>query len=129
MKGVFIRRLHLIELEDQRWFPAQLRNLGTDFIRFVAERFGMFRPVIPRFKEALIYARSDEVLDLCSGGGGPVAQVSELLEEMGWPVRFTLTDKYPNLLPPSSGVRAMDGSSSCLTIPPFVLTGMAHKSS
>jgi hypothetical protein len=37
------------------------------------------------------------VLDLCSGGGGPVLAVYRTLAASGAPVRITLTDKFPNL--------------------------------
>ena len=41
-------------------------------------------------------AGTTEILDLCSGGSGPWIQLQEHFELAGWPVRVTLTDKYPN---------------------------------
>ena len=38
-------RLHLFELEDQSWFPTTIRDLATDYIRFLVrarEPIGIF---------------------------------------------------------------------------------------
>ena len=90
-------RIHLFELEDQRWLPGSLRDTGTDFLRFMMEVGKVFRPIIPRLKNALDRTGSEEILDLCSGGGGPVLDLAEHLVVAGHPVRVTLSDLYPNL--------------------------------
>ena len=91
-----VGRLHLFELEDQSWFPQSIRDAGTDYIRFLAEVGNLYRPVIPRLKEALLRTQSQEILDLCSGGGGPVVGIQKQLVEAGCAVIITLTDKFPN---------------------------------
>ena len=37
-----------------------------------------------------------EILDLCSGAGGPIASLVDELEMHGYQVRVRLTDLYPN---------------------------------
>ena len=91
-----MKRLHLFELEDQRWFPGPIRDAGTDFIRFMAEASDTYRPVIPKLNRALAESGSQEVLDLCSGGGGPVVRVRNQLAKAGCDVKFALADMYPN---------------------------------
>ena len=92
VEGVPLPRLHLFELEDLSWFPAVIRDLATDYLHFMETRFALHQPVVPLLRDALRETKTDRIIDLCSGGSGPVvALVSELN------IRFTLTDKYPNI--------------------------------
>jgi hypothetical protein len=92
-----IPRLHLVELEDQSWFPDVIRNLATDYLQFMEARMKLHLPVVPLLAEALRESRAGTVIDLCAGGGGPVVALQEELAQAGVPMRFILTDKYPNL--------------------------------
>ena len=86
-------RLQLFELEDLPWFPAVIRDLATDYLHFMETRFALHRPVVPLLRDALRESTAARVVDLCSGGGGPVLALLDALVT----VQFTLTDKYPNL--------------------------------
>ena len=92
-----IPRLQLFELEDQPWFPTVPRDLATDYLRFMEVRFALHRPAVALVAELLGTTSADAVVDLCSGGGGPIERVREDLDAEGLPVRFTLTDRYPNV--------------------------------
>lgn len=94
---MMIRRLHLFELEDQPWFPDLIRDLATDYLQFMESRMALHRPVVPLLADALRTSGADTVVDLCAGGGGPVVALKQDLAQAGVPVRFVLTDKYPNL--------------------------------
>ena len=90
-------RVHLFELEDQKWFPTVLRDLATDYLQYSLPALGMHRPVIPTLKDALLESDSRQIIDLCSGGSGPMLPLQEALQAEGLSVRITLTDKFPNL--------------------------------
>lgn len=92
-----MRRLHLIELEDQPWFPAVVRDLATDYLQFVQERFRLDRAMTPLVRRALDEGRSSAIVDLCSGGSGPLLGLVTDLAAEGRPVHATLTDLFPNL--------------------------------
>ena len=92
-----IPRLHLFELEDQPWFPAVVRDLATDYLHFMETTFAMHRPVVPLLAEALRATKADHVVDLGSGGAGPVPPLQQALAAGGLAVRFTLTDRFPNV--------------------------------
>ena len=66
-----MRRRQLIELEDLAWFPRAVRDGGTDWLGFMANVTGMFSPVAPKIREAMRATGSTQIVDLCSGGGGP----------------------------------------------------------
>jgi len=92
-----IPRLQLFELEDQSWFPTVIRDLATDYIHFIEITFRLHRPVVPLLAEALRTTQSEHVIDLCSGGGGPIPELRRALAAEGLDLRFTLTDRFPNL--------------------------------
>ena len=95
--STWIPRIHLFELEDQLWFPTLIRDLATDYLRAVERRAGLHRHVLPVLADALRQADATHVLDLCSGGGGPVTILQKELALGGFPVRFMLSDLFPNL--------------------------------
>lgn len=90
-------RLQLVELEDLPWFPRTIRDLATDYLEFLESRLAMPAAVVPLLRRVLDRSGSTRVVDLCSGGGGPVRAVQALLAAEGVRVGFVLTDKYPNL--------------------------------
>ena len=92
-----IPRLHLFELEDQSWFPTTIRDLATDYIHFLETTLRLHQPVVALLGEALRTTQSEHVIDLCSGGGGPIPALQRALAAEGLELRFTLTDRFPNL--------------------------------
>lgn len=92
-----MRRLHLIELEDQAWFPATVRDLATDYLQFAQTATGIHRAMTPLIRDALAASGVTRIVDLCSGGSGPLIAVIHDLRESGVPATATLTDLFPNL--------------------------------
>ena len=90
-------RLQLFELEDLAWFPRFIRDLATDYLRFMETRFHLHAPMVPLLKQAIEDAHQDRLVDLCSGGGGPVPSLLAELNVDGLSLQWTLTDKFPNL--------------------------------
>lgn len=92
-----MRRLHLLEIEDQPWCPAPIRDAGTDFLRTALRVGNNYGPVVPRLREALRRTGARRVVDLCSGGGGPWPRLVRDLDREEPRVEVVLTDRYPNL--------------------------------
>ena len=46
-------RFHLLEFEDQRWFPKIIRNYMTDFLQFVTNQFDLFKASVPILQKGL----------------------------------------------------------------------------
>lgn len=90
-------RLHLFELEDQPWFPATIRDLATDYLHFMQSASSMPRAMLPFLEEALNASGADRIVDLCSGGSGPIPAIVKGLRDKGMPVTATLTDLYPSV--------------------------------
>jgi hypothetical protein len=94
-----MRRIHLIELHEQPWFPQFLRNQITDTLQNAMNFFGAYIPVAPLLQSSLDATRNSSIIDMCSGGGGPWLKLSPRLHSNGQAasLQILLTDKYPNL--------------------------------
>ncbi|HEY3884315.1 MAG TPA: hypothetical protein VGL62_03855 [Vicinamibacterales bacterium] len=91
-----VPRLHLFELEDQSWFPAILRDYATDYLHVMQRALKLEGVLFPLVERIVRSAGVREIVDLCSGGSGPVPALVERLQQSGLDVRATLTDLYPN---------------------------------
>lgn len=89
-------RIHLFEFEDLKWFPSFLRDYGTDFLQFLANKSKMFKPAVPLLHAALEETRNERIIDLASGGGGTLLWLSEELKKEHPEIIICLTDYYPN---------------------------------
>jgi hypothetical protein len=93
-----MRRVHLIELHEQSWFPKFLRDEITDTLQSAMNFFGAYVPVAPLLQIALEATRAPLIIDMCSGGGGPWLKLSARLHANDQSnLQILLTDKYPNL--------------------------------
>lgn len=93
-----MKRRHVVEISDQPWCPRLLRNTATDVLRFTSVKTNMYGPILPRLKAVLQSLDCHEIVDLCSGGTGPVLLIQEQLNSReGYPVRVTLCDKFPHV--------------------------------
>lgn len=92
-----MKRMQLVELEDLPWFPGVLRDGGTAYLEFALRSSGHGAMLVPPLERALAATGATRIVDLCSGGGGPVRLVADALAARGHAVGVTLTDLYPNL--------------------------------
>jgi hypothetical protein len=90
-----MRRRQLVELEDLPWCPRVVRDGGTDWLAFMANRTKVFAAVAPKIRAAMEATGTPRVLDLCSGGGGPWLTLQPELARSG-PADVVLSDLYPN---------------------------------
>ncbi len=66
-----MKRLHLSELNDQEWLPASIRDAMTDYLQYAIRVGRPYALILPRLQYALQQTQSRQIIDLCSGGGGP----------------------------------------------------------
>lgn len=91
-----MRRIHAPELEDYTWCPRPVRDGGTDWLGFMANTTRAFDAIAPKIRHAMDVAGTRNIVDLCSGGGGPWLTLERTLAASG-PVSVTLSDLYPNV--------------------------------
>jgi hypothetical protein len=89
--------MRLFEIHDHPRFPRFLRDMVTDALQVLWNSSNLYQPIIPRLQKALVNCGTRNVLDLCSGGGGPwLGLVRDLEWQEYYPVTVCLTDRYPN---------------------------------
>ena len=87
------------EFEDQPWFPVIIRDSMTDYLRFLFRVFKLYQPVLPVLKDALTKTKTNHILDLCSGSGGPVEMIYENLRNtFDKDIKIVVSDMYPSEL-------------------------------
>jgi hypothetical protein len=91
-----MKRLQLIEIEDQDWCPRVIRDAVTDYLQFTIAATKPYAAMVPILASALQRTGTRHVLDLCSGAAGPWLWLHPVLAERGVNVSVCLTDKYPN---------------------------------
>jgi hypothetical protein len=94
--AVALPRLQLFEFNDQSWAPLALRETIVEGLSRTLEWGHILEHLAPPFREFLQRAGTHEVLDLCSGAGGPASILARELERAGTPVKFLLTDLHPH---------------------------------
>jgi hypothetical protein len=88
---------HLFEFEDLDWFPDTIRESMTDYLRYLITTLNFYQPIIPLILQGLKQTNSDQIVDLCSGGGGAIEQIQTNMEQQSdAEIKITLTDKFPN---------------------------------
>jgi len=94
-----MKRIHLFELEDFSWFPNWLRTCMTRLIVVMHRLTGTSEDLAEVIAKALKASGTNNIVDLCSGSGGPMPEVVDILDEKYGlkNVQLTLTDLYPNL--------------------------------
>jgi len=114
-----MRRLHLVEFGDLHWFPQVLRDAETAYLAAAYGIFPLAKLWAERISTVLDASEPAEIVDLCSGSGGPMPGIIAELEARGYEVRATLTDLYPN--PKSAShprLRWMAGPVDATRVPP-----------
>ena len=91
-------RLQLFEVHDQPWCPRSLRDALTDFLQFTINLGGTYDAVVPMLRDAIARAGATQVVDLCSGAGGPWRRWARNARGHAPGLPVVLTDKYPNRL-------------------------------
>ncbi|MBR09407.1 MAG: hypothetical protein CMP48_17190 [Rickettsiales bacterium] len=91
-----MKRLHLFEFEDFPWFPDFLRVCLTNYIVTFHRLLDSATNLSELLKDLISRTGSHEVVDLCSGAGGPMPWVHERLVAEFPDLKLTLTDLYPN---------------------------------
>lgn len=92
-----MNRVNVLELEDEPWFPTEIRNFGTDFLQEMATRFDMYAPIVPLLVDTLKSTGNTQIVDMASGGGGGLVKLSEHLQKEIPDIKINLSDYYPNI--------------------------------
>jgi hypothetical protein len=88
----------LFEFEDLSWFPNTIRESMMDCLCFIIKMLNIYEPIIPLIMEGLQKTNSKQIVDLCSGGGGAMEQISQNINRQSDDkIKIVVTDKFPNV--------------------------------
>ncbi len=88
----------LFEFEDLSWFPNTIRDSMMDCLSFNIKILNIYQPIVPLILEGLRKTDSKQIVDLCSGGGGAMEQISQNINRQSDDkIKIVLTDKFPNV--------------------------------
>ncbi len=91
-------RLHLFEFNDQGWLPRFMTSWMTRILRAAHQKMQNGSVWAPKVLELTRQSGQRRIVDLCSGGGGPVLDLVDSLEgKYQVPIHLVLTDIIPNL--------------------------------
>ncbi|MEX1188809.1 MAG: hypothetical protein WED33_06080 [Bacteroidia bacterium] len=85
-------KITIPELEDLSWFPSKLRQMQMEFIGFMVVFLKVYEPVLNKINKALEKSTTRNILDLCSGSGEPIRNLSKLGIHVD---SIILSDLYP----------------------------------
>lgn len=92
-----MKRIHLFEVEDLGWFPNWMRQSMTRCINVIHGFLKTDEKVSKIISDTLEKSPQNQIIDLCSGSGGPMIDVTQKLRAQEKNVTLTMTDLYPNL--------------------------------
>jgi hypothetical protein len=92
-----LKRIQWFEFHDLEWFPATFRDALTEWLRVLWDRIEEHAAIAPILAEMLRESHTAQIVDLCSGAGGPLLGIQQEFEAGGWGFRAIVTDKFPNL--------------------------------
>jgi hypothetical protein len=92
-----MKRFHLFEICDQDWCPSSIRDGVTDLLRFFENTGKYFDCIVDRLKEVTNNLKTQTIIDLASGSGGPWLRLyHQLNSTQDNDFKLTLTDRFPN---------------------------------
>jgi hypothetical protein len=104
-----MKRIHLFEFEDQRWFPGFLRNYMTDFLQQMIQASKMFQPSVSVLEDVIRNTGQKRIIDLGSGSGGGMLWMGSQLKRSLPSLQVTFTDLFPNERALTRSISGKDG--------------------
>jgi len=98
-KQAVVKRIHLFEFEDLKWFPNWIRICMTRLIMVMHKKFNTSEDMAKLLAKLIKQTNTKKIIDLCSGSGGPMLDTVSLLKATHniENIELLLTDLYPNL--------------------------------
>ena len=82
---------------DSRRCPQSVRGIVTDYIQFGVRKWEMDVEIASLLRGVFERLGVRQVIDLCSGSGGPWIYMLQTIEDDRLSFKVYLTDKYPNV--------------------------------
>lgn len=104
-----MRRRQLIEIHEQAWCPAILRDAVRAVLAQLASKLPVYEGLADELLDAMHGAGTREVVDLCAGAGGPWVRLGAALRGDARIASVLITDLFPDLRATRAMHRETDG--------------------
>ena len=93
-----MKRIQLFEFEDFPWFPNWLRKCLTRMMVVMHKLLNTGEEMADLVNRGLNHAENNNIIDLCSGSGGPMPEVLDILKGkyLVQNPKLIMTDLFPN---------------------------------
>ncbi|AYA38732.1 hypothetical protein D3Y59_00650 [Hymenobacter oligotrophus] len=114
-----MKRIHLFEFEDLPWFPEWIRTCMTRLLNVMHRFLGSREDLVLLLTKIMERTGLHNIIDLCSGSGGPMPEVFTELQKRNQSANSSLllTDLYPDLGFAAAINQTADNSISYRTAP------------
>ena len=92
-----LKRIHLFEFHDLPWFPDTFRDSLTEWLRVLWSRVDGYKVIAAMLRASLHDSHAVQIVDLCSGAGGPLPGIQREFEAAGLSFSAIVSDKFPNV--------------------------------
>lgn len=93
-----MQRKQLFEFHDFDWYPDSFREIQTEVLNLANLYTGFVDAIVEPYADALDGTGATRVFDLCSGAGGPVVLLQDILGQRRSEIpRVILSDLYPSV--------------------------------
>lgn len=93
-----LKRLQLFEFCDQTWLKGPWREAYLDGLNTTFKMFKFHDGLTKPFSKWLMDSKSNQVLELCSGGGGPIdTLIKSSVQNSNGDLKIILSDLNPDL--------------------------------
>jgi len=93
---LIMRRLDIPEIGDLQACPGWLHGAMTGYLQVMIERLRLYDAAAPVIARCLASSRGQQIVDLCSGAGGPWPGLEAKIAAAGVRARVVLTDLVPD---------------------------------
>src|SRR5260370_17264832 len=90
-----LRRRQLFEFHECAWFPQSLKNAITEVLRVMCYELRVHDVILPLIEDILNRTKAKQVVDLCSGAGGPIVPIQHRLPKSARPLPAFLPPNFP----------------------------------
>lgn len=92
-----MKRYHLFEILDWPWIPQTWRDACTGYLELISRVVGLDRVLAPILEQYMLRHGHNRILDLCSGGAGPIIGMAKQWAISQPSFRISLSDFFPNI--------------------------------
>lgn len=91
-----MKRYQLFEILDWPWIPQSLRDACTGYLELISRGVGLHTSIALELEQFMLKCGHNRLIDLCSGGAGPMVGLAQHWSSKQPTFNIVLTDFFPH---------------------------------